>query len=431
MRSVFVQKAKEIKAFIEKEPPGGFRKSKTQKTPRAKPIKKGKITSLSDYKQENVVLVVEGSTLSVIFGTKDLEERFFQMGLQAKSVICCRVSPKQKADVVALYKKKGDWITLSIGDGANDVSMILEANIGVGIRGKEGTQAIRSADYSISQFRFLLRLLLIHGRLGYIRVSKMIFSYFYKNIVLVFTEIPFEFFCGYSGQLFFLDWLPTLYNAVFTSWQVLFAFMYERDINEDYTFKFPLVYKIGQEGRLFTKSHFWYQILLACYQGLICFFLPLYGLGGAYPSPDNGRTYEHWYHSTISYALILHLVTYKLFVDSSYWTLFSLLSGFLGIALFYLFAFLCAIPSIADLFHPQLASLMPMLAQDCRYYYLQALVPIMCMIPNLSVNFVRQIFYPEIEHTIMHMQAVLGDSPKELKGGKPAGLAKRLTNNSG
>jgi magnesium-transporting ATPase (P-type) len=73
----------------------------------------------------------------------------------------------------------------------------------------------------------------------------MIFSYFYKNIVLVFTEIPFEFFSGYSGQLFFLDWLPTLYNAVFTSWQVLFAFMYERDINEEYTFKFPLVYKIG------------------------------------------------------------------------------------------------------------------------------------------------------------------------------------------
>ena len=61
------------------------------------------------------------------------------MGLSARSVICCRVSPKQKADVVALYKRKGNWVTLSIGDGANDVSMILEANIGVGIRGKEGT----------------------------------------------------------------------------------------------------------------------------------------------------------------------------------------------------------------------------------------------------------------------------------------------------
>ena len=45
---------------------------------------------------------------------------FFQMGLSARSVICCRVSPKQKADVVSLYKRKSSWVTLSIGDGAND-----------------------------------------------------------------------------------------------------------------------------------------------------------------------------------------------------------------------------------------------------------------------------------------------------------------------
>lgn len=75
----------------------------------------------------------------MILGNRDLEDRFFQMSLNAKSVICCRVSPKQKADIVGLFKKKGEWVTLSIGDGANDVSMILEASIGVGIRGKEGT----------------------------------------------------------------------------------------------------------------------------------------------------------------------------------------------------------------------------------------------------------------------------------------------------
>ena len=109
-----------------------------------------------------------------------------------------------------------------------------------------------------------------------------------------------------------------MYNAGFTSWKVVFAFIYECDINKDYTFKFPLVYNNEQEGHLFTKSHFWSLILLACYQGLIRFFLPLYGLGGALTSPDNGRTYWHCYHLTISYAMILHLLTYKLFVDSSY-----------------------------------------------------------------------------------------------------------------
>jgi len=93
--------------------------------------------------------------------------------------------------VVALCKQKGPWITLAIGDGANDVPMIMEAHIGIGVRGKEGTQAVRSADYAVSQFMFLLRLILIHGRWGYRRVSFLVCYYFYKNILLVFTEIWF------------------------------------------------------------------------------------------------------------------------------------------------------------------------------------------------------------------------------------------------
>ena len=121
------------------------------------------------------------------------------MGLLASSVVCCRVSPKQKADVVALAKSNGKWITLSIGDGANDVPMIMEAHIGVGVRGKEGTQAVRSADYATSQFFYLHRLLLVHGRQGYRRVSWIVCYYFYKNIVLVFTEIFFSLGNGFSG----------------------------------------------------------------------------------------------------------------------------------------------------------------------------------------------------------------------------------------
>ena len=92
---------------------------------------------------------------------------------------------------------------------------------------------MRSADYAVSQFRFLERLLLIHGRHGYKRVSLMICYYFYKNVVLVFTELHFAYYNGYSGQNFFADWLPTLYNVIFTSWQCLFALMYERDVDDN------------------------------------------------------------------------------------------------------------------------------------------------------------------------------------------------------
>jgi phospholipid-translocating ATPase len=82
------------------------------------------------------VIVIDGPTLSVILGDKEMEQMFFKIGLTASSVICCRVSPKQKAEVVGLSKRYGSsWISLAIGDGANDVPMIMEANIGVGIRG--------------------------------------------------------------------------------------------------------------------------------------------------------------------------------------------------------------------------------------------------------------------------------------------------------
>ena len=123
--------------------------------------------------------------------------------------------------------------------------MILEAHIGVGIRGKEGTQAVRSADYAISQFRFLHRLLLVHGRSCYRRISWMVCYYFYKNIVLVFTEIYFAFYNGYSGQIFWADWLPMLYNVFWTSFHCLFAYLFEQDANDQYIYVFPILYKAG------------------------------------------------------------------------------------------------------------------------------------------------------------------------------------------
>jgi len=130
--------------------------------------------------------------------------------------------------VVNLAKSYGPWTTLAIGDGANDVSMIREAHVGIGIYGKEGTQAARTADFAIGQFKYLQKLLLVHGRLSYKRVSNFILYYFYKNVILVFTEIYFAFFNGFSGQVFFVDWLPMLYNVLWTSWPPLIAFALEK-----------------------------------------------------------------------------------------------------------------------------------------------------------------------------------------------------------
>jgi phospholipid-translocating ATPase len=147
----------------------------------------------SDNK-DNLALVIDGTTLK--YGLEpETKEMVLSLGMRCKSVICCRVSPKQKAQVVNMVKKGLKVMTLAIGDGANDVSMIQEANVGIGISGVEGRQAVMASDYAIAQFRFLRKLLLVHGRWSYIRTAEMIMGFFFKNIVWTFILFWYQFFC--------------------------------------------------------------------------------------------------------------------------------------------------------------------------------------------------------------------------------------------
>jgi phospholipid-transporting ATPase len=151
-------------------------------------LRTGSNTALSGSEQnESLALIIDGRTLDFAL-EKDLEKTFLELACNCKAVICCRVSPLQKALVVKLVKRHRSSLLLAIGDGANDVSMIQAAHVGVGISGMEGLQAARSADFAISQFRFLRKLLLVHGAWSYQRLSKLILYSFYKNICLYMTQ---------------------------------------------------------------------------------------------------------------------------------------------------------------------------------------------------------------------------------------------------
>ena len=130
---------------------------------------------------------------------------FLELATLCKAVVCCRVSPLQKALVVKLVKKNiNESVTLAIGDGANDVGMIQAAHVGVGISGMEGLQAARSADFAIAQFRYLQKLLLVHGGWSYAKMSKLVLYSFYKNITLYLIQLWFAIDNGFSGQVIFL-----------------------------------------------------------------------------------------------------------------------------------------------------------------------------------------------------------------------------------
>lgn len=178
-------------------------------------------------------IVVAGASLVKIDEQPELREKFLDGAVLVEVVLACRVSPKQKADVVNMvrrrYPKKS---TLSVGDGANDVSMILQAHVGVGIFGKEGQQAARSADYAIGQFKYLKPLLFFHGREAYRRNSLLILYVFYKNFLYVLTQFYFGFESAFSGQPLYEQFIYQLYNITMTSlpimWYALYDFEYEK-----------------------------------------------------------------------------------------------------------------------------------------------------------------------------------------------------------
>lgn len=236
-----------------------------------KQIREGKSQISSDKKAE-YGLIIDGKSLAFALD-KSLEKSFLELATFCDSVICCRSSPKQKALVTRLVKAGTGKTTLAIGDGANDVGMIQEADIGVGISGVEGMQAAMSSDYTIAQFRFLERLLLVHGHWCYRRIAMMICYFFYKNLTFGFTLFWFETHSSFSAQPAYNDWYMSCYNVLFTSLPVIALGVFDQDVSAKLCLKNPFLYKEGVENILFS----WTRILGWMFNGLlssiIVFFL--------------------------------------------------------------------------------------------------------------------------------------------------------------
>lgn len=201
-------------------------------------------------------IVIDGDSLKLVLDPA-LRQKFLLLCKQCKSVLCCRVSPAQKAAVVAMVKGGLDVMTLSIGDGANDVAMIQEADVGVGIAGEEGRQAVMSADYAIGQFRFLQRLVLVHGRWSYRRLAETIANFFYKNIVWTFTIFWYQIYCSFDQTYLYDYTYILLFNLAFTSLPVIFMGVLDQDVSDKVSLAVPQLYRRGIERLEWTQRKFW------------------------------------------------------------------------------------------------------------------------------------------------------------------------------
>ncbi|XP_063216373.1 probable phospholipid-transporting ATPase IM isoform X2 [Bacillus rossius redtenbacheri] len=251
-----------------------------------------------------------------------MEKLFLEVSCQCRAVICCRVTPLQKAMVVELIKKSKQAVTLAIGDGANDVSMIKAAHIGVGISGQEGMQAVLASDYSIAQFRFLERLLLVHGRWSYYRMCKFLRYFFYKNFAFTLCHFWFAFWCGFSAQTVFDPMFISVYNLFYTSLPVLALGIFDQDVSDKNSLMYPKLYTPGHSNLLFNKKEFFRSALHGFFTSCVLFLIP-YGTYKDGVSPKGYVLSDHMLLGSVVATILVIVVTAQIALDTSYWTVFN------------------------------------------------------------------------------------------------------------
>ncbi|XP_049350886.1 phospholipid-transporting ATPase 1 isoform X2 [Solanum verrucosum] len=221
-----------------------------------------------------IALIIDGTSLVYVLDG-ELEELLFQLASYCSVVLCCRVAPLQKAGIVALIKNRTDDMTLAIGDGANDVSMIQMADVGIGISGQEGRQAVMASDFAMGQFRFLVPLLLVHGHWNYQRMGYMILYNFYRNAILVFVLFWYALFTAFTLTTALTDWSSMLYSIIYTAVPTIVVGILDKDLSRGTLMKYPQLYGPGQRQESYNKKLFWVTMIDTLWQSIVAFFVPV------------------------------------------------------------------------------------------------------------------------------------------------------------
>ncbi|KAM9470559.1 phospholipid-transporting ATPase IA isoform 1-T1 [Clarias gariepinus] len=378
------------------------------------------------HKENDCALIIDGKTLKYAF-TFGVRQYFLDLALSCKAVICCRVSPLQKSEVVEMVKKQVKVITLAIGDGANDVGMIQSAHVGVGISGNEGLQAANSSDYSIAQFKYLKNLLLVHGAWNYNRVAKCILYCFYKNIVLYIIEIWFAFVNGFSGQILFERWCIGLYNVIFTALPPLTLGIFERSCRKENMLKYPELYKTSQNAQGFNTKVFWAHCLNGLFHSVILFWFPL----KAFQHDTvfgNGKTPDYLLLGNMVYTFVVITVCLKAGLETSSWTMFSHIAiwGSIGlwVVFFGIYSSLWPLIPLA----PDMSGEADMMFNSGVFWMGLFFIPVTSLVFDLAYKVIKKACFKTLVDEVQELEALSKDPGAVVHGKSLTERAQLLKN---
>lgn len=360
-----------------------------------------------------LALVIDGKCLMYALDPS-LRVMLLNLSLNCCSVVCCRVSPLQKAQVTSMVKKGAKKITLAIGDGANDVSMIQAAHVGIGISGQEGMQAVMASDFAIAQFRFLTDLLLVHGRWSYLRLCKVITYFFYKNLTFTLTQFWFTFQTGFSGQRFYDDWFQSLYNVIFTALPVIMVGLFDKDVSASLSKKYPEIYREGIRNVFFKWRVVAIWAFFSVYQSLIFYFFVSDSSSNAQNS--SGKMFGLWDVSTMAFTCVVVTVNLRLLLMCNSITRWHYISVGGSILAWFIFIFIYS--GIMTPYDRQenVFFVIYVLMSTFYFYLTLALVPIVALLGDFIYQGIQRWFFPYDYQIVqeIHMHEPEGRTRTEL-----------------
>eukprot|EP00002_Diphylleia_rotans_P033011 TRINITY_DN698_c0_g1_i11.p1 TRINITY_DN698_c0_g1~~TRINITY_DN698_c0_g1_i11.p1 ORF type:complete len:1852 (+),score=333.99 TRINITY_DN698_c0_g1_i11:998-6553(+) len=379
-----------------------------------------------NHEEKPLALVVDGNSLNAVLNDEDNKLSFLLIARLCIAVVACRVSPKQKAEMVTLVKEyvKPQPITLAIGDGANDVSMIQEAHVGIGISGHEGMQAVQSSDYAIAQFRFLERLLLVHGHWNYMRLCKLILYSFYKNMAFVLTLFYYTFSNAFSGTTLYESWLGAGWNVGWTLLPVMFVSVLDQDASALNLKQFPSLYGWGQARMGFNLSVMFRWSMNAVVHSLIIYYCGVSIFGGIISS--TGLSDDLFLMGTMINGCLMLTVNFKIGFETFYWTtpyvLILAASTLLWFLYIIVYSYMYAVS--ADFYYVGVE-----VYKRGIFWVALPFIPGACMIVDICSRSIRKLYRPSPIDIVQEIQAgygveVSGLSPqvtqvKEMSEQKP------------
>jgi magnesium-transporting ATPase (P-type) len=334
---------------------------------------------------------VDGPTLT--FALADLPDKFLALAQRCQSVICCRVTPLQKAKVVLLVKEKLGRVCLAVGDGANDVSMIQQAHVGVGIKGKEGTQAVRASDYALQEFRFLAPLICVHGRYSMLQMATLIQYSFYKNIVFIFPQFLFGIVSLFSAQIVYDQIIMTTFNIVWLSLPPLAMGIFERDVDKVTIMANPGLYSEFQHPGVFTARSMIQWLARAFGDGAAIFCIIAFGVIGHDQVFGNGQSGGFWLMATMASSCSITVILLKAGLEFNLWNVFTHLSIWLSLAGYYAFLALYMNAFIVD-FNDDVYGVAVAMWSTPTFYLALALTAAVVLLPSMAYKYVMHWHFP-------------------------------------